>query len=86
MVVLRIDPISGRYRADSTGVAGTGLLAQGTLTHDPSETFITDLPRLQYVFRPTGAVFGDSVLVRGFGATVMIMMDEWSGQAVVNAR
>ena len=52
----------------------------------PSETLITDLPRLQYVFRPTGAVFGDSVLVRGFGATVMIMMDEWSGQAVVHAR
>jgi prepilin-type N-terminal cleavage/methylation domain-containing protein len=86
MVVLRIDPLTGSYRADTTGVTGTGKFAEGKLPLDVTETMVTDLPRLQYVFRPTGAVFGDSVLVRGQGSTVLVAVDPWSGVAGTYAR
>jgi prepilin-type N-terminal cleavage/methylation domain-containing protein len=86
MVILRIDPLTGHYRADTTGVAGTGLFAEGTIPLDATETMITDLSRLQFIFRPTGAVFGDSVLVRGQGSTVLVSVDPWSGVARTDER
>ena len=85
-VVLRIDPVSGRFRADTTGVGGTGLLAEGALTLGATETLETTLPRLRYIFRPTGAAFADSVLVRGFGEAVLVSVDPWSGVARTDAR
>jgi hypothetical protein len=42
---------------------------------------VTDLPRLQYVFRPTGAAFGDTVIVRGGSLPLTIRIDPWSGVA-----
>ncbi len=86
LVRLRIDPVTGRYRADTTGVAGTGMLAEGTLLLDATETLVTELPRLQFVFRPTGAAFADSVLVRGQGSTVLVAVEPWSGVAGTYAR
>lgn len=85
-VTLRIDPVSGHYRADSTGVSGTGMLAEGTLALGATETLITDQPRLVFVFRPTGAAFADSVLVRGAGDAALVFVDPWSGVARADAR
>jgi len=85
-VTLRLDPVSGRYRADTTGVAGTGLLAEGTLALGATETLVTDRARLVYLFRPTGAAFADTVLVRGAGKTVLVSVDPWSGVARTDAR
>lgn len=86
MVILRIDPLTGHYRADTSGVAGTGQFADGTIALDATETIVTELPRLQFIFRPTGAVFGDSLLVRGQGSTVLVSVDPWSGVARTNER
>ncbi|MDB4917985.1 MAG: hypothetical protein JWM95_5629 [Gemmatimonadetes bacterium] len=86
MVSLRIDPVTGRYRADTTGVAGTGKFAEGSIQLDATETLVTEEPRLKFIFRPTGAVFADSVLVRGMGATVLVTVDPWSGLARADAR
>ena len=86
MVSLRIDPLTGRYRADTTGVAGTGKFAEGNVPLDASETIVTEQQRLQYIFRPTGAVFADTVLVRGLGSTVLVSVDPWSGLARTDAR
>ena len=36
-------------------------------------------PRLQYVFRPTGATFADTVVVRGGPVPLTIRVDPWSG-------
>jgi len=84
-VSVRIDPSSLYFRVDTTGANGTGVLADGTLGVGTYETLITDLPRLQYVFRPTGAAMGDTVLVRG-DISVMIAVDAWSGETVRYAR
>ena len=86
MVTLRIDPVSGHYRADTTGVGGTGALAEGTLALGATETLETALPRLRYIFHPTGAALADSVLVRGFGEAVLVTVDPWSGVARTDAR
>jgi Tfp pilus assembly protein FimT len=85
-VTLRIDPKSGQYRADTTGIAGTGTLAEGTLDVGMSESLDTDRSRLTFVFRPSGAAFGDTVRVRGNGGTVVVSVDAWSGMPVVYAR
>ena len=53
-VTLRLDPSSGRYRADTVGVAGSGELGEGTMALGAQETLVTDLPRLVYVFHPDG--------------------------------
>ena len=85
-VTLRLDPTSGRYRADTVGVAGSGELGEGTMTLGAQETLVTDLPRLVYVFHPTGAAFADSVLVRGTGAAALVTVDPWNGVAYATAR
>jgi prepilin-type N-terminal cleavage/methylation domain-containing protein len=85
-VTLRLDPTSGRYRADTVGVMGSGELGEGTLTLGAQETIVTDLPRLVYVFHPTGSAFADTALVRGASTTVMVAVDPWNGVAYAASR
>jgi Tfp pilus assembly protein FimT len=85
-VTVRIDPVSGMFHVDTSGVNGTGRLAENVLELGAWQSLMTDAERLTYVFRPTGAAFGDSVLVRGNDMTVLVTVDPWSGQAVVHAR
>jgi prepilin-type N-terminal cleavage/methylation domain-containing protein len=80
-VTLRLDPETLRYELDTSSVKGYGVLAAGTLDIGMSRTLVTDLPRLQYVFRPTGAAFGDTVVVRGGPQPLTIRIDPWSGVA-----
>jgi len=80
-VTLRLDPATLRYELDTSSVSGYGVLAAGTLDLGLSRTLITDQPRLQYVFRPTGAAFGDTVVVRGGPVPLTIRIDAWSGVA-----
>ena len=86
VVALRIDPVSGRYRVDTSGVAGTGLYFEGTLGFGALESMESDQPRLQFVFRSTGATFGDTVIVRSANESVLIAVDPWSGVATAYAR
>ena len=86
MVTLRIDPATGRYQADTTGARGSGLLTEGRLELGAADVLVTTRPRLINIFRPTGAAFADSVLVRGSSATVMVAVDSWSGVAHADAR
>lgn len=86
LVQLHLDPRSGAYRVDTTGVAGTGLLAEGTIALDAFESFETDAVRVRYEFSPSGASFGDSLLVRGAGETRLLALDPWSGVVVTHAR
>ena len=85
-VTLRLDPVSGRYRADTAGVGGSGELGEGTLTLGVQETMVTDLPRLVYVFHPTGSAFADTVLVRGGTTSALVSVDAWNGVAYAAAR
>jgi hypothetical protein len=78
---LRLDPKTLRYQLDTSGVAGGGELASGTLDLGLTQTLETDLPRLQYVFRPTGSAFADTVMVRGGARPLVVRVDPWSGVA-----
>ena len=78
-VTVHLDPTSGLYEVDTTGASGTGLYISRQLGMGGFESLQSPLQRLQYVFRPTGAAFGDSVIAQGNGAA-MIMVDPWSGQ------
>jgi prepilin-type N-terminal cleavage/methylation domain-containing protein len=80
-VTLRLDPETLRYELDTSSVSGYGVLAAGTLDLGLAHTLVTDQPRLQYVFRPTGAAFGDTVVVRGGARPLTIRLDPWSGVA-----
>jgi prepilin-type N-terminal cleavage/methylation domain-containing protein len=80
-VTLRLDPETLRYELDTSSVSGYGVLAAGTLDLGLAHTLVTGQPRLQYVFRPTGAAFGDTVVVRGGAQPLTIRIDPWSGVA-----
>lgn len=86
LVAVRIDPTSGKYRVDSTGVAGMGVLREGTLDLGGATVLVTDQARLQFIFQPTGASFSDSVGVRGPNGTMMVLVDPWSGVAKAEVR
>jgi len=83
---LRLDPKTLKYQVDTSGVNGSGRLAEGTLDLGLSQTLETDQPRLQYIFRPTGAAFSDTVVVRGGNAPLIVRVDPWSGVARADSR
>ena len=78
---LRLDPKTLKYALDTSGVNGAGRLAEGKLDLGLTETLESDLPRLQYVFRPSGAAFADTVIVRGGSVPLVVRVDPWSGVA-----
>jgi prepilin-type N-terminal cleavage/methylation domain-containing protein len=86
VVTVRLDPSSGAFRADSTTSLGTGILGEGTLDLAMEERLVTPLPRLTYIFKPTGAAFADTVIVRGTTSSVLVGVDAWSGVAYAVAR
>ena len=85
-VTLVVDPGSGRYVADSAGVEGVGALSEGTLALGRAGALQTDLPRLRYAFRATGAALADSVLVRAAAGAALVTVDPWSGEARAEPR
>ena len=78
---LRLDPKTLKYQLDTSTVNGFGPMAAGHLDMGLSETLVSDAPRLQYVFRPTGAAFADTVAVRGASTPLVVRVDAWSGVA-----
>jgi hypothetical protein len=83
---LIIDPESGHYRVDTTSSFGTGKVIEDTLRFAAAEGLESNLPRIRYVFRPTGAAFGDSVMLRGADSTRVLFIDTWSGMTHAIAR
>jgi hypothetical protein len=81
-----IDPKSGRYRVDTLSTFGSATVARDSLRFGATESLETELPRLRYVFKPSGAAFGDSVTVRGMDSTRVIFVDTWSGAAYARPR
>jgi prepilin-type N-terminal cleavage/methylation domain-containing protein len=83
---LLLDPLTGRFQLDTTGLSGSGTRASGSIQLGINATLSTDLARLRYTFRPTGAASGDTVLVRGGSRTMLVSVDPWSGVARADAR
>jgi Tfp pilus assembly protein FimT len=83
---LRLDPKTLKYQLDTSGARGFGVLAKGILDLGLSQTLQSDLPRLQYVFRPSGAAFADTVVVNGGEIPWVVRVDPWSGVARADSR
>jgi len=83
---LRLDPKTLRYQLDTSSAFGFGMAAAGVLDLGLSQTLSTDQPRLQYVFKPTGAVFADTVVVHGADIPWIVRVDAWSGVARADSR
>ena len=81
-----IDPKDARYRADTTGPRGAGLLSEGELTLDPGVTLESDSIRVRFTFRPDGSVFGDTLTVHGRWTSSRVSVDRWTGAIHVDAR
>jgi prepilin-type N-terminal cleavage/methylation domain-containing protein len=82
-VTLLLDPKTLDYALDTSGVNGSALFARGTLDlgGGGTQSLVTDQPRLQYVFRATGAAFADTVVLRGGRVPLVVRVDPWSGVA-----
>ena len=80
-VTLRMDPKTLKYQLDTSGTKGAGRLAEGVLDLGLTQTLVSDQPRLQYVFRPSGAAFADTVIVRGGDVPLVVRVDTWRGVA-----
>lgn len=85
-VTLRLDPKTLKYQVDTATVAGTGTLASGILDVGATETLVTDLPRLVYVFRSTGAAYADTVVIHGGETPLVVRVDPWTGVARADAK
>ena len=86
VVSMTVDPSAARYRADSIGARGAGLLGEGDIAMDEGIALETDSVRVRFTFRPDGSVFGDSIIVRGqYGASV-VSVDRWTGAIRIDAR
>jgi Tfp pilus assembly protein FimT len=83
---LRLDPKTLKYEVDTSGVQGFGVLATGILDLGLTQRLQSDQPRLQYVFRPSGAAFADTVVVNGGEIPLIVRVDPWSGVARADSR
>lgn len=86
VVSLMLDPAGARYRADSIGARGVGLLGEGNLALDEGVTIHADSVRVRFTFRPDGSVFGDSITVRGPWSSSLVTVDRWTGAIRIDAR
>ena len=85
-VTLVLDPATGVYRVDTTGVTGVATLRVDTLALDARAVIDADSARLRWIFRPTGAALADAVRLRDASATRVLVVDAWSGVPRVEAR
>ena len=86
VVSLTLDAAGARYRADSSGARGTGLLSEGDVVLAEGVALETDSLRVRFTFRPDGSVYGDTVTVRGRSGASMVAIDRWTGEISVHAR
>jgi prepilin-type N-terminal cleavage/methylation domain-containing protein len=85
-----LDPKTGRFRVDSSGLGGSGTVIEDSLRLGATEKletvgFLGISPdpelRVRYIFYPSGAAIGDSMVIRGSDSTRGIFIDHWSGNA-----
>ena len=85
VVTVIIDPKEARYRADTTGPRGAGLLGEGELAFEPGVSLESDSLRVRFTFRPDGSVFGDTLMVHGSMGSSRVSVDRWTGAIRVEA-
>lgn len=84
-VFVAIDPKSGAYRIDTLAPTGAGPLRADTFSVELRRAFAVDSARLRFMFRPTGAAFGDTVRLRDVNGDRLVVVDAWNGVARADA-
>ena len=85
-VTVVLDPEEARFRADTAGPRGAGLLKEGQLALGDGVVLESDSLRVRFTFRPDGSVFGDTLTVRGRWESSRVSIDRWTGAIHVDAR
>ena len=85
-VKLVLDPNTGRYRVDSTGARGAGIVWEGELALGIAVALEADSARARFSFRPDGSAFADSLIVRGGGSATWMSLDPFSGEVLFAER
>ncbi len=85
-VTLVLDPAEARYRADTSGARGAGMLKEGEIVLGDGVVLESDSARIRFTFRPDGSVFGDTLTVRGRWESSRLSIDRWTGAIHVDAR
>ena len=85
-VTVVLDPAEARYRADTSGPRGAGLLKEDAIALGDGVSLESDSLRVRFTFRPDGSVFGDTLTVRGQWESSRISIDRWTGAIHVDAR
>lgn len=83
---LRLDPATLHYELDTTGASGAAEFTAGKLDMGLTQTLVSDAPRLQFIFQPSGATFADTVVVHGADVPWVVRVDPWSGVARADSR
>jgi len=78
-VTLRLDPKTRKYQMDTSTVVGKGTLAIGILEVGATETLVSDLPRLVYVY-------ADTLIVHGAETPLVVRVDPWTGVARADSK
>jgi len=80
-----VDPATGRYIARFRNTESDAPLATGTLALTSGARLTADSVRAIFLFDPTGAATGDSLLVEGSGRDIMVSVDRWTGDVYARA-
>lgn len=83
VVTVTIDPRAARYRVDLDGPDDRELVADSVLGVPPGTTIVAARPRLRLRIEPTGATWGDSLVVTSAGRAAIVAADRWSGEVRV---
>ena len=85
-IELSLEPATARVWTFAVDGDGPRLLASGTMARAPGASLVADGARVRFVFHPSGAAAGGTVVVRGAGVARRVTVDPWSGVTDVQSR
>jgi prepilin-type N-terminal cleavage/methylation domain-containing protein len=79
-VTVTIEPRTARYRVDIDTADERELVVDSTIAIAPGAAIAATAPRLRLRIEPTGAVWGDSVVITSNDRAAIVSADRWSGE------
>ena len=80
VVTVTIDPRTARYRVELERADDRELVADSAIAMAPGTAVATTAPRLRLRIEPTGAAWGDSVVIIAGSRAAIVSADRWSGE------
>jgi prepilin-type N-terminal cleavage/methylation domain-containing protein len=80
VVTVTIEPRTTRYRVELERPDERELVADSAIGVMPGTTLVATSPRLRLRIEPSGATWGDSIVVTADGRAAIVAADRWSGE------